>query len=71
MTIHPVSCDRGSLTDADRDLIAKARTLADLRGADIRRRTGESDLAMALASAVGEMQHTLRELAAVAERAGR
>jgi len=65
--IHHISpC--GGLTSADRALIARARTMAELRGPAIRQHTRVSDPAMALASALGEAQHLLRELAAIAER---
>ena len=56
------------LTDADRALIARARTLAGLKGPAIRAHTRERDLGMALASAFGEAQHLLRELAAIIDR---
>ncbi len=52
------------LTDADRDLIARARKMADLRGLDaIREHTGVGETDMAYAIAFGEAQHLLSELA--------
>jgi hypothetical protein len=67
MTVVPPSpppCGGTSnLTDADRALIDRARTLARLDGAGIRRYTRERDPGLALAAIVGECQHTLRELA--------
>lgn len=57
-----------ALTAADRALIGRARTLAALRGPAIREHTGERDAGMALAAALGEAQHLLRELAVTAER---
>ncbi len=59
-----------SLTAADRDTIARARTVAALTGPAIRAHTGERDAGLALASALGEAQHLLAELAGIAERLG-
>ena len=58
----------GGLTDADRELIARARRLADLRGPDMRRHAGTTDLGMAMATALGECQFVLRELIGIIER---
>jgi hypothetical protein len=52
------------LTTADRDYIASARKLAKLvTAADVREHTGEADLGMAYAVALGEAQHLLGILA--------
>jgi hypothetical protein len=52
------------LTDYDCDVIANARKLAKLTAAgDIREHTGEDDLGMAYAVALGEAQHLLDILA--------
>ena len=59
-----------ALTSADRALITRARQLAGLVGPAIREHTGERDAGMALAAALGEAQHLLRELTAIAERPG-
>jgi hypothetical protein len=56
-----------SLTDLDRELIAKARELAGVDPEDMCAFTGETDLAMADAVALGRAQHLLRRLADLAE----
>lgn len=56
------------LTDSDRDHVARARKLAT--AADIREHTGEADLGLAYAVALGEAKHLLGELADLAERLG-
>ena len=56
------------LTDADRDHIARARKLA--ASADIREHTGEADLGLAYAVALGEAKHLLSELAQRLEQLG-
>ena len=58
----------GPLTGADRDTMARAVALADLRGAAIREHTRERDLGMAMAAAFGEAQHLLAELVAIIGR---
>jgi hypothetical protein len=61
-----------ALSDADRRLIAEARELAALQGADaIRERAGDPEILGAIAFMFGEAQAMLRELARVAERPGR
>lgn len=60
---------QSALTDRDREIIAKACDLAELRGADaIRARTGETDITMAVAAAFGMAQDGLAELAAIIKR---
>jgi hypothetical protein len=56
------------LTDYDRDVIASARKLAAI--GDVREHTGETDLGMAYAVALGEAQHLLGILADRLERLG-
>jgi hypothetical protein len=56
------------LTDADRDHITRARKLA--AAGDIKEHTGEADLGMAYAVALGEAKHLLAELADRLERLG-
>jgi len=52
-------------------VIARARQLAALRGTDaIRAYTGTGDTDLAYAEALGEAQHLLGALAAIAERLG-
>jgi hypothetical protein len=59
------------LTDAERLTIARARQLAEIRGADaVCDYTGAADAAMAYAEALGEAQHLLAVLAAIAEHGG-
>lgn len=60
------------LTDHDRRIIADARLLASLRAgtSDVLEHTGETGITLALANALGQAQHVLRELAAIAERLG-
>lgn len=67
------TCGRDSaitLTEHDRSLIAAALELAALKGNALREHTSERDLGMAMAQALGEAQHVLRELAAALERLG-
>ena len=60
---------QSALTDRDRDIMAKARELAELRGADaIRACTGEADITMAVAAAFGVAQSLLAEQAAIINR---
>lgn len=56
------------LTEVDRDAIARARKLAE--SDDVRKHTGEADLGMAYAVALGEAKHLLRELAYRLEQLG-
>jgi hypothetical protein len=56
------------LTDADRDHIDRARKLA--AAGDIQKHTGEADLGMAYAVALGEAKHLLAELADRVEQLG-
>jgi hypothetical protein len=59
------------LTDDDRRIIARARELAALRGADaFCEHTGKTALDMAHAVALGQAQVTLGWLADIAERLG-
>jgi hypothetical protein len=56
------------LTDEDRDYIDRARKLAT--AGDIKEHTGEADLGMAYAVALGEAKHLLAELADRLEKLG-
>ena len=56
------------LTDQDRDVIDRARKLA--RAPDVREHTGEADLGLAYAVALGEAKHLLAELARRLEQLG-
>lgn len=58
------------LTDADRELIKRARKLAALKGNAFAQHTRERDPAMAMAAALGECQNVLGQLAEVVERLG-
>jgi len=59
------------LTAADLDYIASARKLARLvTAADVREHTGEADLGMAYAVALGEAQHLLGILTDRVEQLG-
>lgn len=58
-----------TLSDTDKQTIARARELATLHGAEaIRQHTGQDDTAAAYAAALGEAQHLLYELASLAEK---
>ena len=50
------------------ELIRQARELQALRAADLRKYTGENDLAMAYGATLGRAQHVLGELADALER---
>lgn len=56
------------LTESDRDHIDRARKLAAV--GDIKEHTGEADLGMAYAVALGEAKHLLAELADRLEQFG-
>lgn len=57
------------MSETDRSVIARARTLAALDGEDaLREHTGEADAALAYVRAFGEARHLLGELAAIAAR---
>jgi hypothetical protein len=59
------------LTGAERLAVARARQLAEIRGAGaICDYTGAADAALAYAEALGEAQHLLTVLAAIAEHGG-
>ena len=59
------------LTGQDREMITRARQLADLSGAAaVREHTGDSDPLGRYVAAFGEAQHLLAELAALAGRLG-
>jgi hypothetical protein len=60
-----------SLTEHDKYVIARARQLAGLTGIDdLAEYTGYANRDMARAVTLGEAQHFLAELAAIAERLG-
>jgi hypothetical protein len=61
---------QATLTATDRNTIERARTVAALRGEHLRRHAAERDPALAMAACLGEAQHLLGELAALAERLG-
>ncbi len=57
---------KAELTDRQREVVAKARELAGLSGAEkIREHTGDTDAGMAYAVAFGEAQWDIRELLAI------
>jgi hypothetical protein len=58
-------CGSRHLTRPEAELVNRARELADMNGAAIRRHTRIQDPAMATATALGESQHLLRELAII------
>jgi hypothetical protein len=59
----------GRLRVSDMRVIAQARDLADLHGSDaVRRHTGETDVTMAYAVALGEAQYYVRELSRIVNR---
>jgi hypothetical protein len=65
--VHPISGCR-ELTSSERATVERARVLAGLTGSELRAHTRETDLTLAVFSALGECQHLLRELADIAER---
>ena len=64
-TSPATTCGIRHLTRAEAEIVNRARELADLNGAGIRRHTRIQDPAMATATALGEAQHLLRELAII------
>jgi len=58
-------CGSRHLTRPEAELVNRARELADLSGPALRHHTPIQDPAMAMATALGEAQHLLRELAII------
>jgi hypothetical protein len=51
------------LTSSERDTVERARVVAGLADRELRVHTREHDPVLAMASALGEAQHLLREMA--------